>query len=156
MINLSHATGLFLYPLKTYFLSGFLSQTLTSNRTAGEGRGPFTLPISPTNEHTDIYLELCMWGDCNVFLIKPLVITRLLLNKIYELIDLSFDWLMMECKIPFVYSAVLLLCYLFQQFDVGNRWIWTQINYHPCITSKPTKCPGGFLKFSGGIVRLTY
>ena len=28
--------------------------------------------------------------------------------------------------------------FLLQQFDIGNRWIWTRIDYHPCITSKTT------------------
>ena len=28
--------------------------------------------------------------------------------------------------------------FLLQRFDMGNRWIWTRIDYHPCITSKPT------------------
>ena len=27
--------------------------------------------------------------------------------------------------------------FLLQQFDIGNRWIWTRIDYHPCITSEP-------------------
>ena len=28
--------------------------------------------------------------------------------------------------------------FLLQQFGIGNWWIWTRIDYHPCITSKPT------------------
>ena len=28
--------------------------------------------------------------------------------------------------------------FLLEQFDLGNQWIWTCINYHPCITNKPT------------------
>ena len=28
--------------------------------------------------------------------------------------------------------------FLLQRFDIGNRWIWTHIDYHPCITSKLT------------------
>ena len=27
--------------------------------------------------------------------------------------------------------------FLLQQFDTGNRWIRTRVDYHPCITSKP-------------------
>ena len=27
---------------------------------------------------------------------------------------------------------------LLQQFETGNRWIRTRIDYHPCITSEPT------------------
>ena len=29
--------------------------------------------------------------------------------------------------------------FLLQRFDMGNWWIWTRINYHPCITSKTNK-----------------
>ena len=28
--------------------------------------------------------------------------------------------------------------FLLHRFDIRNRWIWTHINYHPCITSEPT------------------
>ena len=28
--------------------------------------------------------------------------------------------------------------FLLQQFDIGNRWIWTRIDYPPCITSELT------------------
>ena len=28
--------------------------------------------------------------------------------------------------------------FLLQLFDRGNRWIWTRIDYHSCITSEPT------------------
>ena len=28
--------------------------------------------------------------------------------------------------------------FLIQQFDMGNQWTWTRIDYQPCITSKPT------------------
>ena len=32
----------------------------------------------------------------------------------------------------------LILAFLLQQFETGNRWIRTRIDYHPCITSEPT------------------
>ena len=28
--------------------------------------------------------------------------------------------------------------FLLQRFDMENRWIWTRIDYHPCITSELT------------------
>ena len=39
-----------------FFYQGFLSRTLTTHRTAGEGRGPSysTLPLPPAHEHSDI------------------------------------------------------------------------------------------------------
>ena len=80
-----------------FFYQGFLSRTLTTHRTAGEGRGPSysTLQLPPAYEHSDIYLQLCTWDDYHMFLIATLVFTRLLLDEIYHLIELLFDWLMM-------------------------------------------------------------
>ena len=51
-----------------------------------------TLPLPPAHEHSDIYLQLCMWDDYHVFLIATLVFTRLLLDEIYYLIELPFDF----------------------------------------------------------------
>ena len=44
-----------------FFYRGFLSRTLTTHRTAEEGRGPAysALPLPPAHEHSDIYLQLC-------------------------------------------------------------------------------------------------
>ena len=44
-----------------FFCQGFLSRTLTTHRTAGEGRGPSysTLQLPPAHEHSDIYFQLC-------------------------------------------------------------------------------------------------
>ena len=57
--------------------------------------------LPPAHEHWDIYFQFCMWGDHHVFLIATLVFTRLLLDEIYHLIELPFDWLidwlMMQC-----------------------------------------------------------
>ena len=56
-----------------------------------------TLPLSPIYEYPDIYLQLYIWDNYHIFLIAPLIFTRLLLNKIYHLIELPFVWLMMRC-----------------------------------------------------------
>ena len=81
-----------------FFLSGF-SFTDTDNSEGSRGReGTIfysTLPLSPAHEHSDIYLQLCTWDDYYIFLIAKLVFTRLLLDEIYHLIELLFDWLMM-------------------------------------------------------------
>ena len=54
-----------------FFYQGFFLQTLTTHRTAGEGRGPSFIPLY--HEHSDIYLQLCMWDDYHmVFLRTPL------------------------------------------------------------------------------------
>ena len=71
-----------------YIYQGFLSQMLTIYSIFYS-----TLPLPLAHEHSDIYLQLCMWGDYHVFLIATLVFTRLLLDEIYHLIELLFDWL---------------------------------------------------------------
>ena len=88
----------FFYLFIYFFLSGF-SFTNTDNSLDNRRReGTIfysTLRFSPAHEHWDIYLQLCMWDDYHIFLIAPLVFTRLLLDEIYHLIESPFDWLMM-------------------------------------------------------------
>ena len=77
-----------------FFLSG-LPFTDTDSIQDSRGREETifysTLPLPPAHKHSDIYLELCMWVDYHIFLIAPLVFTRLLLDEIYPLIELPFD-----------------------------------------------------------------
>ena len=76
------------------FLSEFSSQTLKINKTARKGRGTsFIPPFPPAHYHWDIYLQLCMWDYYYVFLIATLVLTKLLIDEIYHLIKLPFQWL---------------------------------------------------------------
>ena len=96
-----------------------------------------TLPLLPTHEYWDIYLQLCMWDDYHIFLIAPLVFTRLLLDEIYHLIELPFEWLIDDAMFVF-FTWWIDIRLLLQRFDIGNRWIWTHIDYHPCITSALT------------------
>ena len=80
-----------------FFLSGFsFKDTDDSQDSRGrEGRIIFysTLPLPPNHEHWDTYLQLFMWDDYHVSLIVTLEFTRLLLDEIYHLIELPFDWL---------------------------------------------------------------
>ena len=79
-----------------FFLSGF-SFTDTDDSQYSKGTEGtifyFTLPLPPAHEYWEIYLQLCMWDDYHVFLIATLVFTRLLLDEIYHLIELPFEWL---------------------------------------------------------------
>ena len=97
----------------------------------------FTLPLPPAHDHSDIYVQLCMWGDYHIFLIATLVVTRLLINEIYHIIELLFDWLMMCCWFKFV-CLLIWLGFVTAIWHERNQWTRTCINYHPCITSKPT------------------
>ena len=81
-----------------FFLSGFSFTDIDDSQGSRGREGTIfysTLPLPPPHEHSDIYLQLCMWDDYHVFLIATLVFTRLLLDEMYHLIELPFDWLMM-------------------------------------------------------------
>ena len=78
-----------------------------------------------------------MWDDYHVFLIATLVFTRLPLDEIYHRIELPFELLIDDVMFVCLLDE-LILGLLLQRFDVRNRWIWTRIGYHPCITSKST------------------
>ena len=56
-----------------------------------------TLSLPPAHEHSEIYLQLRMWDDYRMFLIASLVFTRQLLDGIYHVIQLPFEWLMKNC-----------------------------------------------------------
>ena len=86
-----------------------------------------TLPLPNAQKHSDIYLQLCIWDDYHVFLIKPFVFTRLLLDEVYHLIELPFHWLMIQILIFCLLTWWFDPRFLLQQFDTGNRWIWTRI-----------------------------
>ena len=84
-----------------FFLSGFsFTNTCGSHDSRGRERTIFysTRPVLPAHEHSDIYLQVCMWDEYQVFLIATLLFTRLILDGTF----LSYhfiDWLMMELLI---------------------------------------------------------
>ena len=125
---------------KLFFLyQGFLAQTLTINRAVGEGRRGIifysTLPLSPAHEHWDIYLQLCIWDDYHVFLIATLEFTRLSATR-WDLPPYRITiWLIDRwCNVCLLHE--LILSFSYSDFDMRNRWIWTLIAYHPCITKR--------------------
>ena len=106
-------------PPDFFFYQGF-SQTLTSHRTAGEGRGPsYCTTHLLTNIQTFI---LQLWDDDHIFQIAPLVFTRLLLGEIYHLIELRFDWLMMWAWFVLVYLLI-----WFKDF-IAAIWYWKLVD----------------------------
>ena len=85
-----------LFLIKFFFsIKVFLTDTHDSQDSGGreETTFYFTLPLPRAHEHWDIYLRLCMWDDYHIFLIAPLVFTRLLLYGIFHFIELPFGWL---------------------------------------------------------------
>ena len=73
---------------------GFLLQTLTIHEITGKGKGPsiflYTTSIPP--EHSKNYTQLCSWDYYHEQITEPLVTTRLVLDEIYQPLELSFDW----------------------------------------------------------------
>ena len=59
-----------------FFLSAFSFTDADDSQDSRGREGTFfhsTLPLPPAHEHSDIYLQLCMWDDYHVFLIATLV-----------------------------------------------------------------------------------
>ena len=95
-----------------FFYQGFLSQTLTNHRTAGKRRGPSFIPLNHFHPLTNIETIICNFDDYHVFLIATLVFTRLLLNEIYYLIELPFDWLIDDAMFVCLLDELILgVCY---------------------------------------------
>ena len=67
-----------------------------------------TLPLPPAYEHWDIYLQLCMWHDYHVFLIATLVLTRLLVDEFFHLIELPFEWLIDDAMYVCLFDELIL------------------------------------------------
>ena len=87
---------------RLYFFSIRFSFTDTDDSQDRRGReGTIfysTLPLPLAHEHSDIYLQLCMWDDYHIFLISMLVFTRLLLDEILPLYRITI-WLPFDCRI---------------------------------------------------------
>ena len=88
-----------------------------------------------------------MWVDYHVFLTAPLVTTRLPLlettcnYKTASWWDLPPYWntiwlINYGMLISIWFLDDLILGFLLQQFDIGNQWVWTRVDCHPCVTSK--------------------
>ena len=111
--------------VRFFFLSGFsFTDTDYSQDSRGREGTIFysTLPLPPTHEHSDTYLQVCIWDDYRIFLIAPLVFTRLVLDEIYHLIELLFDWLMMwhEAFVWLRFDLILDFSYSFFRRETGG------------------------------------
>ena len=105
----------FLFSIRVFFTDIDFSQD-----SRGRERTIFysTLPLPPAHEHRDIYLQLCIWDDYGIFLIAVAISTRLLLDENLPPIGLIDDDAMFVCLLD-----ELILGFLLQRFDMGNRWI---------------------------------
>ena len=80
----------------------------------------FSLRPPPAQRESDIYFQLYIWNDHNVFLIASLVSTSLLLDEINQLIELLFEWFMMEFWFLFVDLRNLVIGFLIQYLVIGK------------------------------------
>ena len=76
------------------FLAGFSFMDIGNSQNSRGGNETIFIPLYHFTR-SQRYLEFCMRDDYHVFLIAPLVFTRLQLEEIYNPLELPFDWLMM-------------------------------------------------------------
>ena len=148
---------LYLNHLTVFFYQGFLSQTLTIHKAAGEqgltihraareGRGPSFWFHYTTSTRSLIFKHIFatlwdvrweMWDDCfwsQRLCLPDCCSMRFTTLSNYHLIDWLIDWWCNVCLFAWWIDSRFLL----QQFDMGNWWIWTRIDYHPYVSSKLT------------------
>ena len=123
-----------------FFYQGFLSWTLTTQRIAGEGRGPSFIPLYHFHPLTNIQTFICNFA-CEM--------TSHIFNRTACIYQTATRWDLPPYRITiwlidgvtlsfYLFTWWLILALLSPQFETRNRWIRTRIDYHPCITSEPT------------------
>ena len=106
-----------------FFIKVFFTDTDDSQGSRGKEGTIFysTLPLPPAHEHWDIYLQLCKWDYYHVFLIAALVFTRLLLDEIYHLIELPFEWLIDDAMFVCLLDELIIgFCYSDLTLETGG------------------------------------
>ena len=97
-----------------------------------------TQPLPPVHEHWDIYLQLCMWDDYHVYL--TLAFTRLLLDEIYYLIELPFEWLIDDAMFVCLLDELILgFCHSDLTLETGGFELASTITL-VIQTNRLTKC----------------
>ena len=95
--NIEHASK----TLFSRFLGFFFTDTDDSQDNRGKGGDHLLFHTTSTRSQTFRHL-FCAWDDYHIFLIAPPVFIRLLLDEIYHLFELLFDWLIMRGLLLFV------------------------------------------------------
>ena len=97
-----------------------------------------TSTCSQIARHLFATLHVSSIFNCNTWYLPECYSIRLTALLNYDLID----WLMIRCLFVRLFTWWFDSRFLLQQFDTGNQLIRTHIDYHPYITSEPTKCAG--------------
>ena len=107
-----------------FFCQGFLHRHWKFTGHQGkEGETIFysTVPLPPAHEYWDIYVQLYMWKDYQVFLIATLVFARLLLDEIYQPIELPSEWLIDDAIFACLLDDLILgICYSDLTLETGG------------------------------------
>ena len=75
-----------------------------------------TLPLPPAHEHSDIYLQLCMWADYHVCVYQTA--TRW---DLQNLIELPFDWLTDDVLFVCLLDGLIRdICYSNLTWEIGG------------------------------------
>ena len=123
-----------------YFSIRVLSRTPTTQGTAGKGEDHF-LFHSTTSNHSRTFRHLfatlhvrwlshifnrtaCIYQTATRWDLPPYQISIWLINDVALIFVSLYD--------------DLILAFLLQLLETGNRWTRTHIDYHLCITSEPT------------------
>ena len=129
-----------------FFYQGFLSWRLTTHRTAGKGRWPSFVPLYHFHPLTNIQTFICNFA-CEMTITSYFHSHRLYFQLQSHQTATRWDlppyritiWLIDVTLVFFVFLRDnLILDFLLQQFETGNRLTRTLIDYYPCITSEPT------------------
>ena len=123
----------------SFFLSGFSSQTLRLTEQQGKG-GDHLLFHSTTSTRSRTLGHL--FATSHVKWLSRIFNSNACVDQTATRWDLPpyriniwvIDWRCNVCLLTWWIDTRFLL----QRFDIRNWWIWTRIDYHPCITSEPT------------------
>ena len=127
---------------RVFFYQGFLHRHSRFAGQQGKGGDHFlfhstTSTRSWTLWHLFATLHVrCLWCIFNHNVCVYQTATRWDLSR-RRMTIWAIDWWCNVCLFTWWIDTWFLL----QRFDVRNRWIWTRIDYHTCITSEP-RCWG--------------
>ena len=127
-----------------FFLSGFFFTDTSDSQDSRRMEGTIFFPLCHFHPLTNIQTFICNFTcemtlhtfNCTACIYQTA--TRWDLPPYLPPYRITI-WLIDDVMIAFVcLHDDLVLDVLLQQSEMGNRWIQTRIDYHPCITSEPT------------------
>ena len=124
-----------------FVYQGFLSRTLMTHRTTGEGRGPSLIPLYYFHPLTNI--QSFTWNFACEMTIhifnRTACIYQTTIRWVFPPYRMTI-WSIDDVTLVFLVCLRngLILAFLSQQSETGNRWTQAPIDYHPYITSEPT------------------